>query len=205
MDPVRSTVLDLLERGLILVIYGYTLLAAHRAGTGLDDPALLLVAASNLVVVVFVVLRPRPGRISERPLDWLIAVIGTTAPMFAVPAAGPALLPVLASMTLTVLGFGVSFAAKLTLRRNFSIVPARTDIVARGVYRLVRHPMYSGYLLLQLGILTFGFEPRNLVCFAVCWWMLWLRMGREEAVLAEDERYLAYRRRVRARVLPGLV
>ncbi|MBK6870279.1 MAG: isoprenylcysteine carboxylmethyltransferase family protein [Kineosporiaceae bacterium] len=196
--------LDLAERALVLTVYLYSIV---RAGpSAITDPALgqLLVLSGNLLVVVFVVARRRPDVISTRPWDWLIAVIGTAAPLFARPAEGPRLVPPLAAALVILAGLVLTLATKLTLRRNFSLVPARSDIVARGPYRLVRHPMYAGYVLVHLGLLAYGFVLWNLACYLICWVFLWLRIDREEAVLSETEAYRAYREQVRYRLVWGL-
>jgi protein-S-isoprenylcysteine O-methyltransferase Ste14 len=171
------------------------------------NPALgtVLVLAANCAVVVFVVFRRRPQRISVRKSDWLIAIVGTVAPLFNGPPDGPHPLPQVVGAGIAVLGLATSLVTKLTLRRNFSIVPARTGIVVRGPYRLVRHPMYSAYFVTHIGLLLYGFTLRNLLCYATCWVCLWVRMSREEAVLADEETYRTYRTRVPYRLLWGVL
>ena len=175
--------LDLTERGVVLAFY----------------------VLSTTALASSVVFRRRPQHVSRRPSDWLLAVVGTVAPLANGVPDGPHPLPQAVGAVITLLGVVVSLLAKLTLRRNFSIVPARTGVVVRGPYRLVRHPMYSGYALSHLGVLLYGFTARNLVAYAVCWAFLWIRMDREEAVLADAESYRAYRARVPYRVVWGLL
>ena len=45
-------------------------------------------------------------------------------------------------------------SGKLTLGRSFGLVPANRGVVIRGPYALVRHPIYSGYLITHLAFLV---------------------------------------------------
>lgn len=92
----------------------------------------------------------------------------------------------------------------LFLGRSFAIFPARRILREGGPYALVRHPLY----LLELVLL-------GLAAAAHSWWApcvlvplalvtLHLRMRDEEALLASDPAYAAYKDRVKYRLVPGL-
>jgi protein-S-isoprenylcysteine O-methyltransferase Ste14 len=202
---VSLRLLDLTERVIVLFSYLLSTIVLVYEIVRRPSPGTALLLASDLLVVVFVIFRRRPRRMSVRPSDWFIAVLGTVAPLFMGPPDGLRPGPRRVATVVIVLGLVMSVLAKLTLRFNFSVVPARTGIVVRGPYRLVRHPMYSGYVLNQVGLLLYGFTARNLLCCATCWICLWVRIGREEALLVDDERYRTYRGRVRYRLLWGVV
>jgi protein-S-isoprenylcysteine O-methyltransferase Ste14 len=91
-----------------------------------------------------------------------------------------------------------------TLGRSFSILPARRDIVVRGPYRLVRHPVY----LAELGMLVTACGTRGwafgLMAFVVVSALVVPRVLSEERLLEADEAYGRYRAVVRYRLLPGL-
>lgn len=91
-----------------------------------------------------------------------------------------------------------------SLGRSFAILPARRAIVARGPYRLVRHPIYLG----ELGMLVTACATRGwamaLGCAVVVVAILAPRILAEERMLGADAAYGAYRARVRHRLLPGL-
>ena len=108
-------------------------------------------------------------------------------------------------------GFGVAlqaagaccqFSAKFTLGRAFGLLPAQRSIVVAGPYRLVRHPMYLGYLIADVGFLCVNFSWRNALILGVLYAVQVLRIRREEAVLAGSEAYRDYQQRVRWRLLP---
>ena len=44
-------------------------------------------------------------------------------------------------------------AGKITLGRSFALLPANRGVVSTGVYRIVRHPIYMGYLVTHVAFL----------------------------------------------------
>jgi protein-S-isoprenylcysteine O-methyltransferase Ste14 len=90
------------------------------------------------------------------------------------------------------------------LGRSFGFAAADRGMVRRGPYRVVRHPIYASYVLLQLGYLLQSISVRNalVMLFASS-----CNVGRalaEERLLANNGQYDTYRAQVRWRVLPGV-
>lgn len=83
------------------------------------------------------------------------------------------------------------------LGRRFGIAPADRGLVVSGPYRLIRHPMYSGELLLRLA-LSAG-QPGAPLVFSVLLYLQVLRALREEQVIAG---YADYASQVRWRLIP---
>jgi protein-S-isoprenylcysteine O-methyltransferase Ste14 len=109
---------------------------------------------------------------------------------------------------LALLGLALFVWAYRTLGRSFTPFPVpRADgaFVDTGPFRLVRHPVYGGGLLLFTGLsLTLGLL--GLVGTAVLALVWWRKSKLEEQVLAERfPEYAGYRQRVRRRFLPWLV
>jgi protein-S-isoprenylcysteine O-methyltransferase Ste14 len=165
-------------------------------------PYVLLIMVSESLGALFMLIR-RPGPMATTPYAWLIAMIGTWAPLLIIPG-GQHLAPPSFALGLMVAGLLSSISAKIFLRRSFGIVPANRGVQRDGPYRLVRHPIYLGYLLCQIGFLSISFSGWNLLVYAVCWLATVLRIAAEEAVLTEDEAYRSYRAHVRYRLLPAI-
>ncbi|RMF15221.1 MAG: isoprenylcysteine carboxylmethyltransferase family protein [Alphaproteobacteria bacterium] len=198
----RPLVFDMAERIVVLALYGWLVmrLLPGKAG-GIGGYALLLLVSEG-VVVVLLLIRRRAQRISLDARDWAVAFAGTLAPLM-VTRAGAPLAPG-AGLALMLVGLVGHLGAKLSLRRSFGIVPADRGVRTGGFYRLVRHPMYAGYMLAHLGFLLVAPSLWNMAVYAFGWTMLIVRIRAEEAVLAGNPGYRAYMQRVRWRVMPGL-
>ena len=91
------------------------------------------------------------------------------------------------------------------LRASFSPFPRPLDgaaLVESGVYRLIRHPIYSGLVLAALGWGLFASSPLTIAAGGVLLLLFAGKSRREEAWLAEAHPgYADYQRRTR-RMIP---
>jgi protein-S-isoprenylcysteine O-methyltransferase Ste14 len=171
------------------------------ASRGFGD--LMLLVGEGLVVVFFLI-RRRTSDISRSPFEWFLAAAATWVPLVVVPGGkDAAILPHVAVLVMLV-GVLVQFAAKLTLARSFGMVPANRGLKTSGPYRVVRHPMYGGYFLMQMGFLALNPTWWNAAAYAVCWTLQTRRLLAEERFLGRDPSYREYQTRVAYRVLPGV-
>jgi protein-S-isoprenylcysteine O-methyltransferase Ste14 len=73
-----------------------------------------------------------------------------------------------------------------------------------GAYRLVRHPIYGGLILIALGWSLISSPPALAVTIAL-WLVLEVKSRLEESMLVQRfPEYDAYRQRVRWRFVPGV-
>ena len=108
-------------------------------------------------------------------------------------------------LVLTATGIVFAITARVWIGRNWSgrvTIKEQHELIQNGPYSLVRHPIYSGFLLALLGTAIVQGELRGLIGFALAalGWILKLRT--EEAFLAQQfgNEYLDYKQRVKALV-----
>lgn len=165
-------------------------------------PVGLGATALELVVATLFVVRRTPWVVSRSPRAWAAAVLGT----FGMLAARPAYHPVggleLLYGGLQVAGAVLAVSALISLGRSFGIVAANRGVRTGGPYRFVRHPVYSAYILTEVGYLLENPSVRNWCLFGVVMAFQAIRIVEEERTLADDPAYREYRERVRSRILP---
>lgn len=108
-----------------------------------------------------------------------------------------------AGLAITICGAVLALWARTLLGRNWSaFVTIKQDheIIRHGPYRVVRHPIYSGFLLSVLGTALAIGEVRVLFAIGFVFLGFWLKLRTEEEFLAEQfgGRYLQYRQQTKA-------
>lgn len=166
-------------------------------------PIGLIFAIQQAAVALVFLTRRAPRTVSRRPLDWVAAYAATFSPFlirsngyhpgwgvsvgFWIQLAG-------------LVGWGWAFAK---LARCYGLVPADRGLVTGGPYRIVRHPLYTSYLIGGIGFLLQSLSIRNIAVdiVAIAWQIV--RIRAEERHLAGPA-YAAYQARVQWRLIPGL-
>ncbi|HYJ52313.1 MAG TPA: isoprenylcysteine carboxylmethyltransferase family protein [Allosphingosinicella sp.] len=192
---------DVAERLVVLLLYGWFL--SHIVPSVADHPYNLLILVSETLTALLVLIR-RPGPMATSAYAWAIAIVGTCAPLLVLPAGGGIGVPAALAASLMTTGLFVSFAAKAFLRRSFGIVAASRGVRRGGPYRFVRHPMYAGYIVTQIGFLMLNPSLWNAAVYALAWTTLVLRIAEEEKILSQDPAYRDFQADVRYRLIPGL-
>jgi protein-S-isoprenylcysteine O-methyltransferase Ste14 len=107
-------------------------------------------------------------------------------------------------LLLMITGFGLATWATFSLGRSISIVPQARQLVTKGPYSFVRHPLYLGEMAATAGIALQYRAPWALLLFALqCAFQLW-RMKNEERLLSRVfPAYGAYAMRT-AKLMPGV-
>ena len=125
---------------------------------------------------------------------WLTARIIPATPLWALLGAA-----------LTIASVLFCFWARAILGRNWSgsvTIKQDHELILRGPYGFVRHPIYTGLLFGMLGTaIVFGYV-RCFVGVLICGFALWLKSQIEERFMVQQfgDQYTSYRQRVRARV-----
>ena len=165
-----------------------------------------LLGIQVLVIIVVMVLRTAPVRVTPNPWFWLLAFVTTYATLgfsaYAEP--GVTLISPLLGNGLAILSAIIIVYSLLSLGRNIGFVPAQRRLVTRGAYQFVRHPIYTGTFISLLAFVLRAFSPLNLAIASALVVSLMFRGLVEERFLREDPAYAAYLAEVRWRWLPGI-
>ena len=115
-----------------------------------------------------------------------------------------------AGLLLTILGCVFAIWARLTLGTNWSSMPdvkQSHELVTKGPYALVRHPIYSGLLLALAGtVIAAGISRFVVLVWALLAISYALKFRQEEKLMIETfpDAYPEYRKRVKA-IIPGIL
>lgn len=200
----RLLALDLAERAVVAIFFSAMAWSFLRSWQETGNIVSLIMLMSEASVVAFVLMRRFACDMSMRPADWLIAMLGTLAPLLVRPTSDGALAPALVCVPLMLTGLTVQIAAKLTLCRSFGVVAANRGVQVGGPYRLVRHPMYAGYFMMQIAFLLTNPSVWNAFVYLVGFGAQVSRILAEERVLGRDPAYAAFAGAVRYRLAPGI-
>ena len=167
-------------------------------------PAETIWIAGSIVMGVLSLVRfaPRAAMMDARAFVSNIGVLAI--PCLVRPAA--ASVGVLASLAIAmeIGGVALSQVARVYMGRSFGILPGNRGIVSKGPFRIVRHPIYLGWVLLTLGyLLAYPSWINFAIVLATFPFMMW-RIVLEEELLSEDPEYRDYLARVHFRMLPWL-
>jgi protein-S-isoprenylcysteine O-methyltransferase Ste14 len=200
-DGRRRTLL--LNASLVVLFLGFALANLVRweqTGKPVGLGAVLLEAFTACLFLI----RRSPLATSGRPLAWISALLGAFAMLAARPVVHPVMGPFAVFEVVQLVGFGIVLVALGALGRSFGIVAANRGVKTSGLYSLVRHPAYCGYLVSYLGYVAENPSSRNLFLLCVGTGAQLVRISEEERMLRSDDAYSEYVARVRNRLIPYL-
>jgi protein-S-isoprenylcysteine O-methyltransferase Ste14 len=193
-----------MARAIVIVLF--SLLSVNLFGDFLRTghvTGLLLLASESLVVVLTLV-RRRTLLVDRSVAGVLTTAMSVAGPPLLRAVDGPGAIPDAVTAIASALGLGLVIVGKVALGRSFGIAPANRGVVVRGPYVLVRHPIYTGYLLTHVAFLVAHPTPWNVAVVLVADGALIVRALIEERVLSADADYQSYCRRVGWHLVPGV-
>lgn len=195
---------DLSARAAIIVLFSFMVVrfGSDFAATGRSTGLLLLL--SEALVVILTLVRRSALSVDRSARARVLTTLSMIGPPLLVPAAVLPLVPEPATLALSCAGLCIVIAGKITLGRSFALLPANRGVVSSGLYRIVRHPIYMGYLVTHVAFLLASPSLWNVVALLAADTALLARAVCEEQTLEKDAAYREYRTRVRWRVAPGL-
>lgn len=164
-----------------------------------------IVANTNfLILIVTMLLRHPPERVTPNPLYWLLAFVASYW-FFLVGSfttQGTECAPHGVIVAVSVASFGISLWARLSLGRSIGLVPAQRKLIMHGAYRFMRHPMYTAIFLSYLALGLQNFSAVNVLIFGTGAGLFVIKSVVEENFLRQDPEYDRYMARVRWRWIP---
>ena len=161
----------------------------------------------HIVVLRVALTRPLPGAQDHSLLSSAAVVVAYTYSYSQVlylnwipgdpawPAGGLVLVTLSAALTLTSL---------LALGKLFGVRPALRGLATRGPYGIVRHPMYLGYMIGDVGYNLQEWNFGTALLVIAGWGSLIYRIHAEERILSQDAAWPEYTCLVPCRLIPGL-
>jgi protein-S-isoprenylcysteine O-methyltransferase Ste14 len=190
----------------VVVVTMFSALAYRLANDWLVNGRVtgLLLLASESLVVALTLVRRSASTVDRSWTARLLTGFATFGPVLVMPVAVGALAAEEVTFAICGIGLVIVVLGKLSLGRSFGLTPANRGVVSTGLYRMVRHPIYLGYLITHIGFVAANPADWNLAVLAAADVALMLRAICEERTLALDDQYRAYLGRVRWRVIPGI-
>jgi protein-S-isoprenylcysteine O-methyltransferase Ste14 len=199
-----GVVSDLVAR--MIVIGLFSLMSANLLAdylhTGHVTGILLLV--SEALVVVLTIVRRRTSLVDRSVAGVVATAVSLAGPPLLRAFGESTLVPDAATGIISASGLGLVIVGKMALGRSFGIAPANRGVVMRGPYVIVRHPIYTGYLLTHIAFLLAHPTVWNAAVLIVADSALVIRALIEERVLGADVQYQSYCRRVGWHLVPGV-
>jgi len=161
-----------------------------------------------LILVVTMVIRRPPKRVTPNPWYWLLAFVATywDVLVLSLLQQGRPLVNSWATDSIAVAGLAILIWARLSLGRNIGFVPAQRELVHNGAYAYMRHPVYTGGLLTTLALLLRAYSPQNALLMGLrILWFIPIKSLVEESFLGADPQYADYMQQVRARWIPYVI
>jgi len=142
-------------------------------------------------------------------VGFFVPLIWVASPAFSFAEYAQGAVPVVAGVMCLVIGLWLFYRSHADLGTNWSVtleVREQHRLITQGVYRRIRHPMYSALVLYGVGhalvIPNWVAGPSNLVAFTI---LFGLRVRAEEQMMADQfgDEYTAYTARTK-RLVPGV-
>ncbi len=166
--------------------------------------AWIVANANFILLIVTMLVRRAPTRVTLNPVYWLLAFVATYWLFIfgRFSGHGSEVAPIWTIDALVVASFAISVWARISLGRSIGLVPAQRKIISTGAYRFMRHPIYTGIYLSYLALCLQNFSVVNMAIFATGAGLFMVKSVIEENFLRLDADYEAYMARVRWRWLP---
>lgn len=162
------------------VMFIFALIAGYRWHTsGLIFFGLLIVR--DLAAAWFLITRKTNLEKTNSRMIETLAYVSNAWPFIYLISLSPLPNAAFFSSILAILGFTISTLALFDLGSSFGVSPANRGAVRTGLYRYIRHPVYSGYMISEFGFVLLN--PINLLVWVISGGLYFARTKVEDRVL----------------------
>lgn len=194
--------------GVILV---FDLLALAHSGAhgpvGVSRWSGAVLTCAFYALIIWCYLRRGPAIATSRSVTAHTAAVVATWTPFMFPllrGAPPGAAQQGVSDLLLVAGMTWSIWSLRSLGRNISMLAQARDLVDRGPYRWVRHPLYTGEIVASLGVAIAAHSVATIIIWlGICGLQVYRALREEQVLLQALPEYGVYRSHTAA-ILPGL-
>jgi protein-S-isoprenylcysteine O-methyltransferase Ste14 len=104
---------------------------------------------------------------------------------------------------IVLIGMIIMIWARITIGKNWSaniVLKENHELIIKGPYQYIRHPIYSGLLLMVLGIAIYSGLLSEILLFILFFFGVNYKANREEKLLIEHfaDKYTDYRNKIKA-------
>jgi len=157
-----------------------------------------MVLASVWLLMAFAIKRAKQREGIQERLQYILLLVGGFWLLFGRTAPWPWLyfrmlpaVPVIwwTGLILTAVGVAIAIWARLSLGSNWSgtvTLKENHELIRKGLYSQIRHPIYTGILLGVIGSGMIQGELRDLLGFCLLFFSLFIKAKREEAFLFQE-------------------
>ncbi|MFA7446489.1 MAG: isoprenylcysteine carboxylmethyltransferase family protein [Flavobacteriaceae bacterium] len=112
-------------------------------------------------------------------------------------------------LVISVIGAIIACTSRYLLGKNWSLSVQKKEnhqLIQDGIYKIVRHPIYTGLLLLFIGNAIIVGDYRAIIAVLIVFVSLWLKLKKEEKLLTETfgAKYTEYKNQTKA-LIPYLL
>lgn len=113
----------------------------------------------------------------------------------------------LTGLIFSIFGIIISLASIFALNKNLSVFPTpkqNSELIQSGIYKYIRHPIYSGILFFTFGFSIYSENTLRLLIFFTLFILFRFKAAYEERLLQDKfSNYVAYKKKTGI-FLPGL-
>jgi protein-S-isoprenylcysteine O-methyltransferase Ste14 len=108
-----------------------------------------------------------------------------------------------------IIGAIIACMSRYLLGKNWSLSIQRKEnhqLIQSGIYKVIRHPIYLGLLLLFIGNAIIVGDYRGIIAIVIVFVSFWIKLKKEEKLLAETfgNQYAEYKKQTKA-LIPYLL